>query len=196
MLEDGLEPDLLQTTSAFCAAEDVIEAVVARVQDRAEAGGVELFARCGTGGVEGIRDDLVEALGNVVLNAIEMTPAGAAVFVASYETADRTQFWTVQDMGPGIPEDVMADLGRSHHSRKQGGWGLGLAATRSIVERHGGLIRVESWPGSGTLVTICFPSCGYGDVAPSIRAEQQVDTETTREGQQWPPATAATCRTR
>jgi signal transduction histidine kinase len=143
----------------YCGAEDVVRAVVARVEDRAEAGSVELFVRCGSGGVRGVREDLVEALANVVLNAIEVTPAQAAVFITTCEASDGAQLWTVRDMGPGIPADVLARLGSPIVSSKDGGWGLGVAVARAIVGRHGGLLRFESSPSSGTVVSMWLP-CG------------------------------------
>jgi signal transduction histidine kinase len=157
VLEEDLAQNAQPVKPIFCAVADVVDAMVGRVQDRAETGAVALSVCCGPGDVLGIRDELVEAFANVVLNAIEVTPPGGAVFVSTRETSDRTQFWTVQDTGPGMSEGVMAELGTPRYSRKKGGWGLGLAVARSIVQRHGGLVRVESSPGSGTVVTMCIP---------------------------------------
>jgi two-component system sensor histidine kinase HydH len=166
MLEDELTPG---TSSAsphrvagqeFCVAKEVVEAVIDRVEDRADAGGVALFVECGPGGLFGIRQELVEALGNIVLNAIEMTPSGGVVSLVTHEAADGAQIWTVRDAGPGVPRDVMGRLGTPFCSSKRGGWGLGLAVTHAVVERHGGLLHFESPAEGGMLVSIWLPCIG------------------------------------
>jgi signal transduction histidine kinase len=156
-----LDEDLVASSSAterrFCLATDVVRTVVRRVEDRAEAGAVHLVVHSGPGGLCGYRDELVEAFCNVVLNAIEVTPAGGQVSVATYEGHDGAQLWTVRDMGAGIPPEVLPRLGNPCASTKKDGSGLGLAVARSVVARHEGLIRVESSERSGTLVSMWFP---------------------------------------
>jgi signal transduction histidine kinase len=158
LLEEDLALESPREEPRPCACEDIIGAVVDQVEDRAEAAGVKLDVRCGPGSVCGLRTELVEALANVVLNAIEVTPRGASVLMSSFEVADGTQFWTVRDSGPGVPDEILTTIGTPWHSRKRGGWGLGLAITRTIVERHHGLVHFDSRRGLGTLVTLCFPS--------------------------------------
>jgi signal transduction histidine kinase len=153
----GSEPSAVVAAQEFCIAKEIVQAVVDRVKDRADAGGVALIVEHGSGGLYGVRHELVEALGNVVLNAIEMTPAAGAVFVATNEISDKAQIWTVQDTGPGAPREVMTRLGTPFCSNKRGGWGLGLAVTRAIVERHGGLLHFESHVEGGMRVSICLP---------------------------------------
>ena len=145
------------TKRAYVSASEIMDTVVARVQDRAEAGQVELFIRSGLGGICGDRDGLVEAFANIALNAIEATPAGGAVMLASCENADGAQYWTIRDMGLGIPKELMAELATPFHSRRAGGSGLGLAVARGIVEEHGGLTRIESALGAGTMISIWLP---------------------------------------
>ena len=152
----SVSPEMVEAQE-FCIAREIVQAVVDRVEDRADAGGVALVVQCGPGGLHGVRQELVEALGNVVLNAIEVTPSGGAVFVATNEIPGKAQMWTVQDTGPGAPRDVMARLGTPFCSNKRGGRGVGLAVTRAVVERHGGLLHFESHIEGGMLVSICFP---------------------------------------
>ena len=132
--------------------------MVARVSDRAEAGHVEVFVRCGSGGVLGDAGELAEALTNFVLNAIQATPSGGGVFVATYECVDGSQLWTVQDTGPGLPREMVDRIGTAYCSSQEGGTGLGVALSREIIEQHGGHARIESWTGAGTLVTIELPA--------------------------------------
>ena len=135
----------------------ILSAVSLRVADLAEARGIELLFRAGPGGIRGDVDGLTEALGNIVLNAIEATSPAGAVVVASQQGDDQGQLWTVRDTGPGITRDALRRAGRPFSSQRPGGSGLGLAVARDIVERHGGLVHLESAPGSGTLVSIWLP---------------------------------------
>jgi signal transduction histidine kinase len=143
--------------SAFISANDVVRAAIARVEDVAEAGRVELVVHAGPGGVAGDAASLAEPLGNIVLNAIQSTSPGGTVFVATNERPDGSQRWMVTDTGPGMSEEVLARLETPYFSLRSGGWGLGLAAARAVVGRHGGLTHIESKPGSGTVVTIWLP---------------------------------------
>ena len=88
----------------YVSTEGTLRDVVARVEDRAQAGRVELFVQAGPGGVAGDGSELTEAFSNVVLNAIEATPPGGAVLVSTHELVDGSQVWAVRDTGPGIPE--------------------------------------------------------------------------------------------
>jgi signal transduction histidine kinase len=165
LIADDLEADGAASRSedAFVSAEQIVRAVVARVGDRAEAGGVELFVQNGPGGLVGDAAALAEALGNIVLNAVEATQAGGAVLVATYECPDRSQLWTVQDTGRGIPAEMLPRIGIPFASCREGGTGLGLAVAHAVVEKHGGVMRIESPTGAGTLVSIRLPPLA-GDI--------------------------------
>jgi two-component system phosphate regulon sensor histidine kinase PhoR len=153
---------------AYVSAEGVLRDVLARVEDRAQAGRVELFVQAGPGGVAGDGSELTEAFSNVVLNAIEATPPGGAVLVSTHELLDGTQVWAVRDTGPGIPEDVRQRLGTPFVTSREGGSGVGFALARQIVEQHGGQIHVRTIEGSGTVVSMCLPA-----LAPEALAEEQ-----------------------
>jgi signal transduction histidine kinase len=103
-----------------------------------------------------------QILGNLVDNAVRHTAAGS-VTVFSRRTASGAIELGVRDTGTGIPPEHLSrvferfyrvDAGRS---REQGGTGLGLAIVRLLVEAHGGRVRAESAPGTGTKVTAEFP---------------------------------------
>ncbi|HPP06457.1 MAG TPA: ATP-binding protein, partial [Syntrophorhabdaceae bacterium] len=63
----------------------------------------------------------------------------------------------IQDTGPGIPPEVMANLFSPFFTTKEKGTGLGLAISYGIIERHKGKIDVETELGKGTIFTICLP---------------------------------------
>jgi signal transduction histidine kinase len=144
----------------YVSTEGVLREVVARVEDRAQAGRVELFVQAGPGGITGDGSELTEALCNVALNAIEATPPGGAVLVSMRELADGSQVWTVRDTGPGIPEDVRQRLGTPFVTSRKGGAGVGFALARQTVEQHGGRLDVRTVEGSGTVVSMSLPAIG------------------------------------
>jgi len=108
---------------------------------------------------------LERALRNVVRNAVEHSSPGDRVEV-SLTTAGGSAEARVADEGAGIaPADLdhvfdrfyRADSSRAHDRR---GAGLGLAISRWIVERHGGVITAESEPGKGTTIAFRLPLAG------------------------------------
>jgi signal transduction histidine kinase len=65
---------------------------------------------------------------------------------------------TVDDTGPGIPEELRASIFDPFFTTKQRGTGLGLAVTRDIVEAHGGAIACEARAAGGTRFRITLPA--------------------------------------
>jgi two-component system, OmpR family, sensor histidine kinase BaeS len=94
-----------------------------------------------------------QVLDNLVLNAFRYTPDGGSVLLSSISTDGKVQI-KVKDNGWGVaPEDLPHIFDRFYRGDKSrqhnGESGLGLAIAKSIVEAHGGSIRVESNPGEG-----------------------------------------------
>jgi signal transduction histidine kinase len=159
LIQDDLAADPMAAACerTFVSAEEILRSVVARVEDRAQAGRVEFVVRAGPGGVVGDRAELAEALTNIVLNAIEATQPGGAVLVTTRELFDGSQVWAVRDTGPGIPEHVKDRVGLPFVTGRRGGSGLGLAVARRTFEQHGGELHIRSIPGSGTVVSTRLP---------------------------------------
>jgi signal transduction histidine kinase len=119
----------------------------------------------------GVRDQLVQVVLNLVLNAIDATDKGGRILVKvdncgqssdSHPFADQDQnnqhiLLTVSDDGCGIPQDRRDRLFRPYFTTKKHGTGLGLFVTRRIVEAHGGHVEVESEPGRGTTFRVLLP---------------------------------------
>lgn len=108
--------------------------------------------------VEGNRELLARATGNLIDNAIKFTPQGGRVTLSLGE--DDSWAWiTVTDTGIGIEEaDQALIFNRFHRGRNAAeytGSGLGLAITHSIIEAHGGRIEVSSEPGH-TRIQMCL----------------------------------------
>ncbi|GAA0898544.1 MULTISPECIES: sensor histidine kinase [Streptomyces violaceusniger group] len=102
---------------------------------------------------------LQQVLRNLVGNAVQHTPAQAAVHVTVTTTPGYVQV-SVADDGPGIAHDDLPRVferfwrAEASRSRSYGGSGLGLAIVEAIVHAHHGHVSVESAVGVGTTVTV------------------------------------------
>ena len=102
--------------------------------------------------------ELNEVITNLVLNAIDAMPRGGTLQIRTRLGDHRHAVITVADTGMGMSEDVRKRVFDPFFTTKgEEGTGLGLSVSHSIVERHGGDLRVESQPGQGTTFTITLP---------------------------------------
>jgi two-component system cell cycle sensor histidine kinase PleC len=99
---------------------------------------------------------------NLLSNAVKFTHEAGRVTVRGRAT-DRCIVLTIADSGIGIGKDALARLGRpfeqveSQPTKSHQGSGLGLAISKSLVELHGGRMRIRSTLGKGTLVVVRLP---------------------------------------
>jgi len=123
---------------------------------------------------------LRQVLANLINNAIKFTETGEVVLKVDLAGADDEQrrlTFSVEDTGIGIPPDQLSDLFLpftqvdSSTTRRFGGTGLGLSISKSLVERMGGSLEVESQVGKGTVFRFeaVFESAPDDDDAPPIR---------------------------
>ena len=98
-------------------------------------------------------DDLELVWSNLLENAIRFSPAGGEVQLRARSNGSRG-YVEVEDNGPGIPASELAHLferfhrGDSSRARDTGGYGLGLAISKALIEAYGGTITPESEPGT------------------------------------------------
>jgi len=103
-----------------------------------------------------------QAIYNLVENAIKYTPEGGQVSVRVHTEPNQLVF-EIQDTGIGIAAEDMTRLfekfyrGKAREARARAGTGLGLAIVRSIAERHGGRVWVESEEGKGSTFYLQVP---------------------------------------
>jgi signal transduction histidine kinase len=101
------------------------------------------------------KDLLREAVANLVDNAVRFSPRGAGVTLRVARGSAGPSI-DVIDAGPGIEEERLPRL-FERFQRSDSGSGLGLAIARRVVERHGGTLRVQTAPGTGSTFTIELP---------------------------------------
>jgi len=111
--------------------------------------------------VWGDENRIHQILQNLIGNAIKFTDQGHVRVYAEIK-GDMLE-WSVEDTGPGIPEDDRQKIFESFHqsdattTRAFLGTGLGLPIARQLVELHGGKIEVDSTPGKGSVFTFSIP---------------------------------------
>lgn len=134
--------------------------------------GLTLAAAAEPALVMGAADKLGAALGNLLDNALKYSPSGTSVEV-KVETGNGQVRLSVTDRGTGIaPEHLPFIFDRLYRadpsrSRGTGGYGLGLAIAKEIVEAHGGKIAVQSEAGRGSTFCMELPAIVAGRRAPS-----------------------------
>ncbi|MCC6648397.1 MAG: GAF domain-containing protein [Polyangiaceae bacterium] len=113
--------------------------------------------------VHGDSVEVQQVLLNLGLNARDAMPDGGVLRIFAdvgiSETGGSLAVVTVADEGHGMSEDVLARAFEPFYSTKDPseGTGLGLSTVYGIVRKMGGVIDVDTQPGSGTLFTISFP---------------------------------------
>jgi signal transduction histidine kinase len=107
--------------------------------------------------VRGRPADVLSAMVNLIVNAIEAMPNGGTIVLRTGVSEERG--WIqVSDDGPGMPPDVERRIFEPFFTTKgDEGTGLGLAMVYACMQRHGGTVTVETAPGKGTTFTLSFP---------------------------------------
>ncbi|MEZ5668785.1 MAG: ATP-binding protein [Alphaproteobacteria bacterium] len=138
-------------------------------QERAIAIAVELV---GPSVIQADPVALRQVFANLLSNAAKFARADTTINVVGKpsESGDSYRI-SVIDQGVGISADQLDKVlqpfhqERSSYTRGRGGTGLGLAITRSLVELHGGTLRIQSEKGVGTTVIVSLPYAGPGGAA-------------------------------
>jgi two-component system phosphate regulon sensor histidine kinase PhoR len=129
--------------------------------------------------IPGDADELIQAIQNLVDNAIKYAPEQSEVRIAYRRIEDPVACrehlpglrapkamvaLSVTDQGEGIPREHIPRLTERFYrvdaarSRQQGGTGLGLAIVKHISNRHRGSLEIESTPGQGSSFTLYLPA--------------------------------------
>jgi two-component system sensor histidine kinase CreC len=149
----------------FAAVElrEVAGEVVAHARSIAARRQIEIVFPAGAAvHVKGERFLLTQAMGNLLQNAIEFSPAGSVVALELHVTANSVVV-RVDDHGTGIPAfavekvfDRFYSLPRPDSGRKSSG--LGLSIVREIARLHGGEVTLENRPDGGARAILSLPT--------------------------------------
>jgi len=110
--------------------------------------------------VSGNPEELNRLLVNLLLNAIEAQPEKGGWIGIDAELKEDTVVLRIEDHGHGIPENLISRIFEPYMTSKEKGTGLGLPFCRTVVERLGGTITVDSEVSAGTVVTVRLPAHG------------------------------------
>ncbi len=141
-----------------CSIADELATIVKLTENQAKAGSITVLADLPDSNllVKADGEKLRQAFLNIMINALQATPAGGTVSV----TAARNQHGCeiiFSDNGTGVDEKILERIYEPFFTTKQDGTGLGLSITRKIIEGHGGTICISSEQGKGTKVIVNLP---------------------------------------
>ncbi len=149
-----------------CEPHDVnrlVQEVAVEFRSAAEAKAQQLSVCCQDAPVVTVCDGMLfqQAIGNLVSNAIKYTPANGEITLRTELLGDDVVV-SVQDTGPGIPPEeqtlLFQPFRRLSSAGAETGSGLGLSMVKTIIERHGGRVSVQSSPEHGTCFAITVPA--------------------------------------
>ena len=112
--------------------------------------------------IQADREAVERILVTLLRNAVKFTPDGGAISIGA-QAFDEQIYIYVEDTGPGIASADLSRLGRPFEqadltlANGMKGSGLGLAIANSLVELHGGSLRINSTLGEGTVVLVALP---------------------------------------
>jgi two-component system sensor histidine kinase HydH len=138
--------------------DEILASVASLASHAAQANDIllrhEVLADCRE--IECDPEQFKQVLLNLLLNAIEASPAGSVVWLRTVLQADKAVM-EVQDEGSGIPEEFIEQVFDPFFTTKQKGTGLGLAISSMIVTQHGGLLTFRRNVGKGMTFCIELP---------------------------------------
>jgi PAS domain S-box-containing protein len=105
--------------------------------------------------------DVRRALVNLIINAVQVMPEGGKLILSS-AVKDHGVFISVQDSGPGIPDEIKPKIFSPYFTTKESGTGLGLSGAHRIIAEQGGRIFFMSEKGRGTKFCVELPLADAG----------------------------------
>ncbi len=114
-----------------------------------------------------------QVFNNLLLNAVQAMPSGGTIIIRQANLPGQNGCpdmvrVEIEDTGCGIPESIIHRVFDPFFTARKGGTGLGLASVKSIINRHGGRISVESSVGQGSLFTVDLPRGSAPDFGQTV----------------------------
>lgn len=138
----------------------LISRAVRAVESRMQNSRISAQVNVGDLQIQGDSERLLQALLNVLDNAIKHSTPNSQIVITGYKQAKQAVV-TIRDQGQGIKESdlphIFEQFYTADRSRKGRGVGLGLAIAKRIIEAHGGSITATSQFGEGASFTISLP---------------------------------------
>jgi two-component system cell cycle sensor histidine kinase PleC len=169
MIADVLEMSRLEAgrvrleTERF-VVEDAVQTAMDAVADIAAEKSIKIEMERARGAQLLADKTAIEKVLTILLNnAVKYTPAQGSVKIRARAMNGALSIF-VEDTGVGIPPEAIDRLGKPFEQFDKGlkngmrGSGLGLAIAHSLVDLHGGSLRIESQPGVGTIVVVHLPN--------------------------------------
>lgn len=153
----ALDPTRLQPIDV----EPVVAAAIDRVRPHAAAMRIAIQPPAAGAVVKGDAALLEEVFVNLLVNAVEHSPADATIEVVVEDDPGACRV-AVVDHGAGVSAQDLPQLFERLHSGKPGGHGIGLTLSRLIARSHGGDIVHEPTPGGGATFSLRLPRSARG----------------------------------
>ncbi|WP_202911138.1 ATP-binding protein [Ancylobacter sp. TS-1] len=161
-----IEAGRVQLSLQQVRLDEVVEDAIRVMSVRADEKHLTVTADSGEPAtIEADRRALKQIALNLLSNAIKFTPENGRVTVRTRRSA-HAALLVIEDSGIGIPKSALAKIGRpfeqveSQFTKTHKGSGLGLAIAKSLVELHGGSMRIRSSEAVGTTVVVRLPVAG------------------------------------
>lgn len=133
------------------------------LEERLNKAGIELIINNQLNYIYGDETLIIMSTSNLIKNAINVSNPGSKIMINAFEMNNK-KYIQVADQGPGISKEDIKKITEPFYrvdkvrSRKNGGAGLGLSICKSIMEMHGGDLKIESEPGKGSIFILEFPA--------------------------------------
>ena len=164
------QPREEQVSTAKTDVSECVREVAEAMESLASVRGVKLVVDLNEGAMARIAfDDCATLATNLVVNALQHTPAGGTVMLQVQSSGGMTSF-LVEDNGEGIPAEDLPHIfdrfyrGDPSRSRNTGGAGLGLAICKALAEAVGGQIKITSEVGRGTVAEVTLSGSVEGRI--------------------------------
>lgn len=153
----GRTPELRRAPTALSA---LLDECIGLARARCPDEGIEVLRAYETGCPEAYVDarELRKAFLNLVLNGLEALDGHGQLTIGTVYTAETgTITVAIDDTGCGMSDETLSRVFDLFFTTKPEGTGLGMAIARSVIDRHGGEITIQSAPGHGTHVRVRLP---------------------------------------
>jgi PAS domain S-box-containing protein len=156
--QDPLTSERDEAVDLVVIANEVVAMTRPLWAERAQGGVIQLHRTDDHGALaRGIGGEVREAMLNLIQNALDAMPGGGTLAIITSVSGDDACI-EVRDTGSGMTDEVRERAFEPFFTTKGTfGTGLGLSEVYGIMKRHRGRVELESRPGTGTTVRLCFP---------------------------------------